>query len=126
MLIAQANWRQYKCAADSPIDKNSCSWTIAYVLDPKILLLDEPFSSLDQPTREALLTDLQQIFKLTGVTIVFVTHERQEAMTWSNRVGILSRSKLLQLDANREVFMHPIDDEVAKIVGPHGPCAGSV
>ena len=89
----------------------------AFVLNPDLLLLDEPFSSLDQPTREALLADLQKIFKLTGMTTAFVTHERQEAMTFSNRLAILSQSNLLQLGRTREVFTQPVNEEVARIVG---------
>ncbi len=96
----------------------------ALVLEPDILLLDEPFSSLDQPTRETLTDDLGQILKLTGITTVFVTHERQEALALSNRLGILSRSKILQLDGTLEVFSHPIDEEVAKIVGRRNSGAG--
>lgn len=98
----------------------------ALVLEPDILLLDEPFSSLDQSTREALMGDLQRIFEITGVTTVFVTHERQEALTLSNRLGILSGSKILQLDGTLEVFRHPKNEEVAKIVGRRYSCAGVV
>ncbi len=97
----------------------------AFVLEPDILLLDEPFSSLDQPTREALMDDLKEIFKLTGITTVFVTHERQEALALSNRLGILSSSKILQLEATRQVFDCPGSEEVARIVGHHSSCAGS-
>jgi ABC-type sugar transport system ATPase subunit len=85
--------------------------------------LDEPFSSLDQSTREALMGDLQQILETTGVTTVFVTHERQEALTLAKRLGILSGSKILQLDGTLEVFRHPKNEEVAKIVGRRYSCA---
>jgi len=70
--------------------------------------------------------DLQRFFELTGVTTVFVTHERQEALTLSNRLGILSGSKILQLDGTLEVFRHPKNEEVAKIVGRRYSCAGPV
>jgi tungstate transport system ATP-binding protein len=113
--IADLNDRQARTLSGGEAQRTSLAR--AFVLNPNVLLLDEPFSSLDQPTREALLADLQQIFKLTGITTVFVTHERQEAMTLSNRVAILSRSRLLQLSENREVFTHPINEDVAKIVG---------
>jgi tungstate transport system ATP-binding protein len=97
----------------------------AFVLEPEILLLDEPFSSLDQPTREALMADLEEIFKVTGITTVFVTHERQEALALSTRVGILSGSKILQLGATAEVFGSPGNEEVARIVGRRASCAAS-
>lgn len=72
------------------------------------------------------MDDLQQIFELTGVTSVFVTHERQEALTLSHRLGILSGSKILQLDRTLEVFRHPENEEVAQIVRRRYSCAGPV
>ena len=98
----------------------------AFVLEPDVLLLDEPFSSLDQSTREALMGDLQQIFEHTGITTVFVTHERQEALTLSNRLGILSGSKFLQLDETLEVFRHPTNKKIANIIGRRHSCARPV
>jgi tungstate transport system ATP-binding protein len=89
----------------------------ALVLDPELLLLDEPFSALDQPTRDALLDDLQEILRGTGTTTVFVTHDRDEAFSLASRVGVMARGELLQLGPTPEVFTCPLTDEVAEIVG---------
>lgn len=89
----------------------------ALVLDPELLLLDEPFSGLDQPTRDVLLDDLQTILRETGTTTVFVTHDRNEAFKLANRVGVMTRGELLHLGPTSEVFTCPITDEVAEIVG---------
>jgi tungstate transport system ATP-binding protein len=89
----------------------------AFVLEPEVLLLDEPFAALDQPSREILLEDLQEILKWTGITTVLVTHDRQEAFMLANRVGVLHMGRLLQLAATDEVFMHPESSQVAEIVG---------
>jgi len=89
----------------------------AFVLAPEVLLLDEPFSALDQPTREGLFRDLETILKETGVTTVLVTHERNEAFTLASRVGILDQGRLLQLGSPLEVFSRPLSEKVAKIVG---------
>jgi ABC-type sugar transport system ATPase subunit len=87
----------------------------ALVLDPELLLLDEPFSALDQPTRDALLDDLQEI--LRGTTTVFVTHDRNEAFRLASRVGVMARGELLQLGLTSKVFTCPLTDEVADIIG---------
>jgi tungstate transport system ATP-binding protein len=87
------------------------------VLEPDLLLLDEPFSALDAPTREALLLDLQEILVETRITTVMVTHELQEAAAFGQRIGVLSHGKLVQLAPAPEIFTRPLSEEVATIVG---------
>jgi ABC-type sugar transport system ATPase subunit len=89
----------------------------ALALEPELLLLDEPFSSLDPPTRESLLVDLRDILRQTGVTAVFVTHDRHEAFMLGTRVGVLSDGRLLQLGDGPDVFTRPVDEKAADIVG---------
>ncbi len=89
----------------------------AFALDPELLLLDEPFSALDQSTREVLLFDLQTILRETGVTTVLVTHDRQEALMMGRRVGVVQRGKLLQIGLNLDVFTRPVNENVAEIAG---------
>ena len=67
----------------------------ALALDPELLLLDEPFSALDPPTREGLLLDLETILREEGITTVFVTHDRNEAFMLGDRVAILMGGELL-------------------------------
>ncbi|MBI4523892.1 MAG: ABC transporter ATP-binding protein [Deltaproteobacteria bacterium] len=98
----------------------------ALALDPELLLLDEPFSALDPPTREALLLDLQQILTVTGITTVLVTHDLHEAQVLGKRVGVLSRGRLLQLTSNRDIFTRPATEEVAEIVGMDNRIPGNV
>ncbi len=89
----------------------------AFVLEPEVLLLDEPFSSLDQPTREALLDELASVLQETGVTTVFVTHDRDEAARIADRIAVLAGGRLLQLGPTAEVFSSPVDETVAAYVG---------
>ncbi len=89
----------------------------AFALEPEVLLLDEPFSSLDQPTRESLLEELASALKETGVTTVFVTHDRDEAARLAHRVAVLAGGRLLQLGPMAEVFNSPADETVAAYVG---------
>jgi ABC-type sugar transport system ATPase subunit len=86
-------------------------------LNPDLLLMDEPFSALDAPTRKTLLLDLQDILADTEITTVMVTHELEEAAALGQRIGVLSQGKLLQLAAARDIFMRPASVEVAGIVG---------
>jgi len=89
----------------------------ALALDPEVLLLDEPFSPLDPPTREGLLLDLERILREAGITTVFVTHDRDEAFMLGDRVSVLMGGKLLQSGPTTEVFAHPVNLEVAHFVG---------
>jgi tungstate transport system ATP-binding protein len=89
----------------------------AFALDPELLLLDEPFSALDPPTREGLLLDLETILSETGVTTVFVTHDRNEAHMFGDRVAVLIGGRLLQAGTTAEVFAQPVSEEVARFVG---------
>jgi tungstate transport system ATP-binding protein len=98
----------------------------ALVLEPELLLLDEPFSALDPASREALLRDFQRIVKETGITTVFVTHDRDEAFTLANRIGVLNQGHLLQLDSRENVFLRPETEAVAEIVGIENLLAGVV
>jgi tungstate transport system ATP-binding protein len=89
----------------------------ALALEPEILLLDEPFSPLDPPTREGLLLDLERILRETGITTVFVTHDRDEAFMLGDRVAVLIDGKIHQVGAAAEVFLRPDNEAVAHFVG---------
>ena len=89
----------------------------ALVLEPELLLLDEPFSALDQPTREALIEDLGRILRRRRATAVLVTHDRGEAQALGDRVAVMLEGRLLQVDEAGQVFRAPISEEVARFVG---------
>jgi tungstate transport system ATP-binding protein len=98
----------------------------AMVLEPELLLLDEPFSALDPPTRVALLDDLLQLLKETRTTTVFVTHDRDEALQLGDRVAVLLGGQIRQLDTPERVFAAPADQEVATFVGVETVLAGRI
>jgi ABC-type Fe3+/spermidine/putrescine transport system ATPase subunit len=89
----------------------------ALAVEPEVLLLDEPFSALDHPTREALIDDLGRILGEERTTTVLVTHDRAEAMVLGDRVGVLIEGRLLQVDEAAQVFRAPASEEVARFVG---------
>jgi tungstate transport system ATP-binding protein len=89
----------------------------AFVLEPEVLLLDEPFSALDAPTREALIDDLDDALRDRRATTVFVTHDRAEALRLGDRIAVMIGGGVRQVGAPAEVFGTAADEEVAAFVG---------
>jgi len=89
----------------------------ALVLAPRILLLDEPFSALDAPTRAELLADLRDVLASIGATSLLVTHDRHEAAAIADRVAILHAGELRQLGPTASVLEHPADADCARLLG---------
>jgi len=98
----------------------------AFALDPEVLLLDEPFTALDEPTRVELLDDLSAALRETAVTTVFVTHDRGEALRLGDRLAVLMGGRVRQVGTPEEVFATPVDEEVATFVGVETIVAGRV
>ena len=88
----------------------------ALVLEPQLLLLDEPFSALDPPTRSRLLEDLGMLLDETATTTVFVTHDLAEAAQLSGRMAIIVGNRLRQVGSPEDVFASPADEEVAQFL----------
>ena len=89
----------------------------AFAIDPEVLFLDEPFASLDPPTCESLLDDLQRVLQQTQTTSIFATHDRMEALRLSDRIAVMQGGKILQTGSPGEVMNHPVDEFVASFVG---------
>lgn len=89
----------------------------ALVLKPELLLLDEPFSALDQPTRETLIEDLAVILREDRMTTVFVTHDRWEARALGDRVAVMMGGRLHQVAEASRLFRTPASEEIARFVG---------
>ena len=98
----------------------------AFALQPEVLLLDEPFASLDPPTRESLIEDLEGILRQTRTTTLFATHDRQEALRLSDRIAVMNKGKILQIGSPEEVMNHPMDEFVATFVGMDTILTGEV
>jgi tungstate transport system ATP-binding protein len=88
----------------------------ALVLEPQLLLLDEPFSALDPPTRSRLLDDLGTLLKETATTTVFVTHDLPEAAQLAGRMAVIIGNRLRQVGEPASVFAAPADEDVAGFV----------
>jgi spermidine/putrescine transport system ATP-binding protein len=84
---------------------------------PRVLLLDEPLSALDLKLRKEMQTELKRLQSETGITFVFVTHDQEEALTMSDRIGVMSGGRLLQVGTPREIYDHPAERFVADFIG---------
>jgi tungstate transport system ATP-binding protein len=88
----------------------------AFVLQPEILFMDEPFGALDGPTHQALIEDFENVLRETKVTTVMVTHDRNEALVLADRVAVMIKGSISQIGIPEEVFSAPIDEQVAAFV----------
>lgn len=89
----------------------------ALVLKPKILLMDEPLSSLDAKLRERVREELKLIQQKLGITTIYVTHDQSEALSLSDKIGILHNGKLLQYDTPTQLYFKPTDEYTADFIG---------
>lgn len=89
----------------------------ALVLEPQVLLLDEPLSNLDAKLRLKMRTELKSLHRKLGLTIVYVTHDQAEAMTLSDRIAVYDKGRLVQVGTPEEVYHHPVNRFVAGFVG---------
>lgn len=89
----------------------------ALAIRPQVLLLDEPLSALDAKVRATLRDEIRRIQTELGITTLFVTHDQEEALAISDRVGVMSNGRLEQLGPPTEVYRHPASAFVARFVG---------
>lgn len=89
----------------------------ALVMQPQVLLLDEPLSNLDARLRLRMRTELKRIHRKLQATIIYVTHDQTEAMTLSDRIAVMKEGRLLQVGPPDEVYDHPRNMFVAGFIG---------
>jgi iron(III) transport system ATP-binding protein len=89
----------------------------ALVNEPQLLLLDEPLSNLDVKLRERMRSELKRLQRELGITMVYVTHDQNEAMAMSDRIAVMNGGKIVQLAAPREIYGRPANRFVADFVG---------
>jgi putative spermidine/putrescine transport system ATP-binding protein len=89
----------------------------ALVFDPKLLLMDEPLSSLDKRLRDKLQLDIVRVQKTLGIAVVYVTHDQDEAFLMSDRIGVINHGKLIQIGTGQDLFDAPETVFVANFIG---------
>ena len=87
------------------------------IMEPKVLLLDEPLSNLDAKLRESTRIEIRKLQRRLGITSVYVTHDQEEAMTLSDRVVIMHEGRIQQIGTPPEIYAHPANHFVADFIG---------
>jgi len=98
-------------------EKQRVALARALAVSPKLLLLDEPLSSLDAQSVKYLRTELKQIHRKLGITTLYVTHDLQEAEEMADRIAILQNGHVEQVDKPKEVFFYPQNERVSDFIG---------
>ena len=89
----------------------------ALVIEPSVLLFDEPLSNLDAKLRVTMRTEIRKIQQKVGITAIYVTHDQSEAMSISDKIIIMSKGKVEQIGTPREIYYHPNSRFVADFIG---------
>ena len=96
------------------------------VIEPEILLLDEPLSALDKKMREEMKFWIKNIQKTVGITTIYVTHDQSEALTMSDRIAVMDQGRVLQIGTPVEIYEQPASRFIAEFIGESNLLAGRV
>ena len=89
----------------------------ALVIEPSVLLFDEPLSNLDAKLRVTMRTEIRRIQQEVGITAIYVTHDQSEAMALSDNIIIMSKGVVAQMGTPQEIYYHPVNEFVADFIG---------
>jgi len=98
----------------------------ALVLNPDVLLLDEPLSNLDAKIRLQVRTEIRKLQKELAITSIYVTHDQEEALTLSDRIAVIDHGRIQQLGSPRDLYQRPANPFVADFIGINNLIAGEV
>ena len=110
-------WRTARSAQLSGGQQQRVALARALAPPPKVLLLDEPLSALDLKLRKEMQIELKRLQLETGITFIFVTHDQEEALTMSDRIGVMSAGKLQQVGTPKDIYTSPVNRFVASFIG---------
>jgi len=91
----------------------------ALVMEPRLLLLDEPLSNLDAKLRERMRFELKRLQRELGITTVYVTHDQSEALALSHSIAVMNRGRIEQIGAPREIYERPANQFVGRLRRQH-------
>ena len=115
--VGLSNFASRKPAELSGGQQQRVALARSMVMEPKVLLLDEPLSNLDARLRLEMRTELQRVQKETGVTMIFVTHDQIEALALADRIVVMKGGKIEQIGTPEEIYNAPVSAFVADFVG---------
>ena len=125
-LVSLASFSERRVPQLSGGEQQRVALARALVLEPSVLLLDEPLGALDAQLRARLQVELASLQRQIGITFIYVTHGQHEAFTMSDRIGVMRDGKLIQVGAPREIYEKPATIDVAKFVGAANLLSGTV
>ena len=89
----------------------------ALIMQPKVLLLDEPLSALDKKLREQMQHELRRLQRTLGITFILVTHDQEEALIMSDRIAVMFDGNIAQVGQPQEIYERPVSKKVASFIG---------
>ena len=98
----------------------------AIVFEPGLLLMDEPLGALDRALREQMKSEIRRLHRELGITILYVTHDQEEALTLSDRIALMHRGRIVQLGTAAELYERPRSEFVASFIGESTRIEGTV
>ncbi|GAY26257.1 hypothetical protein ATG_14600 [Desulfurococcaceae archaeon AG1] len=98
----------------------------ALVVEPEVLLLDEPLSNLDARLRISMRSEIRSMQKKLGITAIYVTHDQEEAMSISDRIGVMDKGRMIQIGSPEEIYRNPRNLFVATFIGKSATIEGKI
>ncbi len=98
----------------------------ALVIEPSVLLFDEPLSNLDAKLRVSMRTEIRRIQQSVGITAIYVTHDQSEAMALSDQIIVMNKGVVAQMGTPQEIYYHPVNEFVADFIGEANFLKGSL
>jgi sulfate/thiosulfate transport system ATP-binding protein len=117
-LVGLTQWSEQRPSQLSGGQRQRMALARALAVQPKVLLLDEPFGALDATVRAELRTWLRRLHDEQHVTTVLVTHDQEEAMEVADRIAVMNAGRVEQVGSPTEIYEHPASDFVMGFVGP--------
>jgi spermidine/putrescine transport system ATP-binding protein len=116
-LVALTPYEKRRPAQLSGGQQQRVALARALVLDPAVLLLDEPLGALDAKLRRSLKVELKALQERVGITFLYVTHDQEEALTMSDRLAVMRAGRIVQLGGPQQIYDEPADTYVADFLG---------
>ena len=116
-LVDLENYNKRPAHALSGGQRQRVALARSLIMKPKVLLLDEPLSSLDKNLREQMQLELRHLQRTVGITFILVTHDQEEALTMSDRIAVMFEGKIVQIASPQELYSRPKSKRVASFIG---------
>ncbi len=116
-MVRMTDYAQRRPNALSGGQQQRVALARALVVEPDVLLLDEPLSNLDAKLRQRMRGQIREICKRTGITAVYVTHDQKEALSMADRIAVMHEGRLMQVGPPRELYERPANRFVADFLG---------